>query len=251
MKILNILSKSFLICLLVQISSYSQPSITWEKLYGYPHSDEGAYDVCESTEGNFFVVGSSGNNFSNSRIYVLKINNYGDTLWTRKYNAGHYGYAVSSTNDSGCVITGYGIDSLYILKLNFYGDIVWQRFYPTSAICFDIQEVSDGGFIACGYNLFNGYFMKIDSIGNLKWQKNYTVSNQIGFTSCIEAVDGGYIAGGFVRDPDTLKIEIIKVDSIGETIWERRQKIFNNYASLISILKLNNGYLISGNSGRI
>jgi len=229
----------------------AQPSITWEKLYGYPYSDEGAYDVCESGDGNFFVVGSSGNSFSSSRIYVLKINQFGDTLWTRKYNAGHYAYGVTATIEYGCVLTGYGIDSLYIMKLDFKGNIVWQKFYPTTAICFDIQRVSDGGYIACGYNLFKGYFMKVDSIGNLKWEQNYTVSNQMGFASCLEAIDGGYIAGGTVRDPDTAKTEILKVDINGNTIWERRFKILNGGATITNILKLNKKYIIFGNSNSI
>ncbi len=61
------------------------------------------------------------------------------------------------------------------------------------------------GYIACGRDLFSGYLMKIDSIGNLKWKKNYVVSNQMGFYSCLEALDGSYLASGYVRDPDTLK----------------------------------------------
>ena len=251
MKIITIsfLSLSFLF---YNISNLiSQPSLTWEKLYGYPHSDEGTYDICESTDGNFFAAGSSGNTFSNSRIYVLKLNQFGDTIWSRKYDAGHYGYAVTSTNDCGCVITGYGIDSLYVLKLNCDGNIVWQKFYPTGAICFDIQRVTDGGFIACGYNLFKGYFMKIDSIGNLKWVHNYIAENQMGFASCIEAIDGGYIAGGYVKDPDTSKIELIKVDTEGTKIWERRFKILNNGAVLTSIAKLKDKYIIFGNSNSI
>ncbi len=228
----------------------SQPSLTWEKLYGYPQTADGAYDVCESSDGNFFVVGNSGSTASNNRLYVLKINQIGDTLWTKKYNIGEYGYGVTQSNDCGCVITGYGVDSLYILKIDCSGNIVWQRTY-TGGICFDIQRVSDGGYIACGYHVFKGYVMKVDSVGNLLWDKHYTVSNQMGFISCIEAIDGGYIFGGYVMDPSPVYIELLKLDNNGETDWERRTLMLNMPGALTSIKKLGDKYIIFGITSRI
>ncbi|MEO8664628.1 MAG: T9SS type A sorting domain-containing protein [Ignavibacteria bacterium] len=245
---MNRLTKIFLLFFFLINSENlsSQPSITWEKQYGYPQSDEGAYDVCESSDGNFFIVGNSGTSFSSGRIYVLKIDQYGDTLWTKKYNAGHYAYSVAPTNDCGCVMTGYGLDSAFTLKIDCYGNIVWQKFYSSGAECYDIQEVSDGGFIVCGRDWLEGYVMKIDSKGGLMWKRNYVVSNQMGFTSCLEAIDGGYIAGGYVSDPDT-KMELIRLDTNGEKIWERRFKILNNGGgSITKVSILNDKYLIFG-----
>lgn len=224
-------------------------SITWEKLYGYPHSDEGAYDVCTSGDGNFFVVGNSGNNFLNGRIYVLKLNQYGDTLWTRKYNTGHYAFSVASSKDCGCVMTGQGIDSLYTLKIDCDGNILWQKIYPFGAICFDIQKVSDGGYIMCGYILFNGFLMKIDSLGNTVWFREYIASNQMGLGSCIETYDNGYLTGGYIRDPDTLKVVLIKVNNSGETVWENRYKILGRQAVLSTVIEVNQYYLIFGSTG--
>lgn len=224
-------------------------SITWEKLYGYPHSDEGTYDVCPSGDGNFFVVGNSGNNFLNGRIYVLKLNQYGDTLWTRKYNAGHYAFAAVSTIDCGCVMTGQGIDSLYTLKIDCYGNIVWYKSYPFGAICFDIQKVSKGGYILCGYNLFNGFFMRIDSLGSTIWVREFLSTNQIGLGSCIETIDNGFLTGGYIRDPDTLKVVLIKVNDSGETVWENQYKILGRQAVLTSVIELNDHYIIFGSTG--
>jgi len=248
MKLIIILCLSVLF---VYFEGAMAQSITWEKTYGYPHSDEGAYDICETEDGNFYVVGYSGINFSTGRMYVLRINNFGDTLWTRKYNAGHYAYSVVPTNDNGCVMTGYGLDSLFIMKIDFNGNVVWQKKYPNGGICYDIQSVSDGGYIACGNNIFDAYFIKVDSIGNLEWEKSFSVSNQMGFYSCIEAIDGGYIAGGYVRDPDTTKIELMKLDINGILKWEKRVKISGSYSALTSIRIVGNHYLLFGISSRI
>ncbi|MGH2574830.1 MAG: hypothetical protein ACRDFC_03915, partial [Ignavibacteria bacterium] len=48
----------FALCYLLFDICYSQPSITWQRTYDGPDSLwDAAYDVCLSTNGNFFVVG--------------------------------------------------------------------------------------------------------------------------------------------------------------------------------------------------
>ena len=214
----------------------SQSTFTWEKLYGYPYSDDGAYDICLSGDGNYFVTGAAGD-----YLYILKLKQNGDTVWTRKYDIDGYGLGVVKTDDCGCAVTAGG----YIIKFDCNGNELWRT--SVGGKLFDLQKVSDGGFIAAGYRVFDGLFVKVDSAGNLIWSKEYTVSHLMGFSSCIEAIDGGYIAAGAVRNPSPTMIELLKVDGKGETIWERRFSIVNSTDNGLSTIKISgNNYIIFG-----
>ena len=48
-------------------------------------------------------------------IYVVKLDAFGDTLWTGMYGTGlnEYGYDLRNTSDGGLIIVGYGRDPVY------------------------------------------------------------------------------------------------------------------------------------------
>ncbi|HRI86250.1 MAG TPA: T9SS type A sorting domain-containing protein [Ignavibacteria bacterium] len=216
-------------------------SITWEKIYGNLF-DDGAYTLCETSDGNFITAGFSAINPGTVRTYVLKINQYGDTLWTKIFNSSEYAYSVVPTNDNGCVLTGRGLTGLYFLKIDSNGNTVWERIYPIGAICYDLVILSNGDFAVCGNTISSGFIMRTDSLGDIKWQREYQV---IQFNSIVENEDSTLLIGGFVRDPAD-KIELLLVDAEGNTIWERRHSILKYYARLSIIKKKENGYFISG-----
>ena len=62
----------------------SQPSITWEKTYNRPNTQSDRFTgICEADSGNFFQVGYTPVESVGWKIWVVKINAYGDTLWNR------------------------------------------------------------------------------------------------------------------------------------------------------------------------
>lgn len=54
------------------------------KVYGYRYDEEITNAISDNT-GNFYLTGSSYQPGSNLQAYVLKVNNHGDTLWTRRF----------------------------------------------------------------------------------------------------------------------------------------------------------------------
>jgi hypothetical protein len=130
---------------------------------------------------------------SSSEGFVVKLNNYGDTLWKKLIN-GIGAYAVVPTNDGGCVLTGRS-DSSFTIKLSSSGNTIWQKFYSVNAngLLGSLYHTSDGFFIACGYDFgslyFKGVVMKIDSIGNLIWERLYTTNGDKHFGSIAESID--------------------------------------------------------------
>src|SRR5437016_4979373 len=73
----------------------AQPSITWNKIYDGPiHNNDRAAAITQANSGNYFVFNFT--SASGSQTYLLKINNFGDTLWSKRYpNLGDFESAVS------------------------------------------------------------------------------------------------------------------------------------------------------------
>jgi hypothetical protein len=101
---------------------------TWTRVYGGADSDGGNF-VEQTPDGGFLVAGFSGD-FSAGwgDAYVLRLDAWGDTLWTRKYSRGAwYDRQVAgetrTTSDGDYVIAassernGTGLDDVWLLKI--------------------------------------------------------------------------------------------------------------------------------------
>ena len=202
-------------------------SITWQRVYNINIAEAEAYDICEADGNNFYVAGAAG--AIQQFLYVLKINQYGDTIWVRNYGGGRI-YAVAPSGDGGCVFAG---DPSLIFKIKPNGDTAWKRFYAGGEI-FDLKKTIDGGYIACG----NSYIRKIDSLGNLQWERYYQ-----GFFVCIDiAVEGN----GYVLLKESPAV-FLKINNSGDTVWQKGFSVGNN-AYLRSFSKRDFGYVLAGHT---
>jgi len=242
----------YILILITQLALSTQSSIaqsiTWQRIFN-ANLDDYAYDVCESTDGYFYVVGTT-HPMPTWAIYVLKLNAYGDTIWTKIIPGGE-AKAVVPSSDGGCVLSGLRSQS-FAIKLNPNGNIDWEMSYGGSyRQCYDITKTSDGGYIACGYSLFDGYILKINSSGNLQWQRTYPAGDSKSFNSVEEIIGEGYILAGSVVDnsQDTGKAYILKIDTSGNEIWEKRFRFNNEGTAALALSKIPNGFLIGGHTG--
>lgn len=226
---------------MLTVNCFSQPSITWNKLYDGPtHGNDYSRDICEVSPGKFCVAG-----ITHDSLYVLKINSFGDTIWTKIYQYS-VPEAVVSSNDGGCVIAGYG----YIVKLDLSGTVVWD--IDSLGWCRDIIRTNDNGYIACGTkNAFNGYIVKINSNGGILWERIYISGFARAYSTITLCNDSGYIAGGTSLDynGDTSKGLLTKINDTGGVVWEKKHLVQNRYATIKSIVNITNGYAVGGNSG--
>ena len=227
--------------------TFAQPSITWQRTYDGPmHLNDYGNAVCQSTDGNFYVVGSTV-----SRIYVLKLSVYGDTIWTKIIGSGsdstQNALSVAASNDGGCVITGDWNPNSFLIKLNSFGIEEWHKVYGCCGIqCFDLKKTVDGGYIACGKaNYTYGYILKTDSLGNQLWEKYYAPFAFKSFHSIAEDNHGGYIVAGSDQ-PDTPKVDIMKITGTGDVVWEKFYTVLGRQAGADFIHIINNGYIIGG-----
>ncbi len=130
----------------------------WSKSYGGIYYDF-AYGILENSNNEYIIAGNSTNPFVGSDIYVIKINDNGDTLWTRNLasNGDDRCYSLNNASDGGYILTGF------------------TRSF--------------------GFNIGANYIIKTDSNFNFGCNENY-VSKQIMVTPTIEA-NTGFVTGIF------------------------------------------------------
>jgi len=235
--------------LLLTATSYSQ-NVTWQRMYdsGMNMDDEG-HDVCESTDGNFYVIGFA--RVPYIYFYVLKINPYGDTIWTKLVVPGGIGLSIAPSNDGGCVLAGIS-DSSFTMKLDSSGNQVWRKVYRNlDTRILDLDKTSDGGYIGCGYiqNAY-GYLLKIDSMGEKQWDTIVVSNTTKAFFSVTEdSSDGGFLVLSDYRELyPQLYYNLIKFNESGHVDWERIHRYDSLRGAPVTIEKINDGYILFGSS---
>ncbi len=234
-------------------------SITWQKTYDGPFQyKEGANSLCPSDGNNFYVVGytyHTTNPFIRY-LYVLKLNQYGDTIWTKinGWEGQIFGQTSVSDGNGGCVITGDG-DTSFTARFDSNGNLRWWKNYGLRFVqCFDIKKAIDGGYIAAGMRLsgdWYGYAMRIDSSGNLQWQHLYPSTEYRGYEGVELADNGGYVLCGAVMDDilDTQQVLVTRINESGNISWDKRYTIYGIDGNAKKIIKVDKGYLIGGTTG--
>ena len=253
-RLLNIVLLFVVYLTFFTVNNFGQ-SITWQRTYGGPFDwKEGAHSLCEADSGNFYAVGYT---FNESRIkkilFVLKLNQYGDTIWTKVIGNNYtlIGNAACSDGDGGCVITGDG-DTSFVINLDRNGNIKWWKNYGISGVrAFDIIKTNDGGYAICGEKLstnWYGYTLKIDSTGNEQWQSIFLSTEFRGYFQIIEWDNSGYYLFGNITDSfiDTLQVLITRISTTGNFTWDKRLTVYGKDASITKSLKFGNNFVLTG-----
>ena len=218
------------------------PDTLWTKTYGGLYNDEGLC-VQQTFDGGFIISGYKEvlGGILIRKVYLVKTDEFGDTLWTRIYgNLGnHVGNWVQQTSDSGYIVVG-GIThfnnniDVYLIKTDSNGDILWQRIIGgldyNEGNC--VRETTDGGYIIVGYTKSFGagisdvYLIKTDANGVVDWTRTYGGQLWEQGNSVQQTSDSGFVLVGYKTistspsgaDSD---VYLIKTDANGDTLWTR------------------------------
>lgn len=83
--------------------------VIWSKTYGGSEDDWGR-SIEQTIDGGFIIAGGTNSyGAGGSDLWLLKTNNFGDSLWARSYGGSEDDWAYSSihqTPDNGYIITG-------------------------------------------------------------------------------------------------------------------------------------------------
>jgi hypothetical protein len=254
----------------IVISPVSKPvmplpsdEIIWVKNYGGSNNDY-AYEIVPASEEGYFVTGRtvSANidvhgNRGDSDFWILKLNNEGDTLWTKTLGGSYAdeAFSILQTSDGGCAVVGStfssdgdvvgnnGESDVWIVKMDCTGKLektitLGGGFYEAA---YSIIQTVDSGFVIAGCasstdgdvhgnkGSKDGWVVKLDHLGDTVWTRTYGGFYDDELKSVAQTNDGGFILAGSSRsnNGDVRGNHgggdswVLKIDSKGEILWSK------------------------------
>ncbi|MBA7609841.1 hypothetical protein ES703_17035 [subsurface metagenome] len=132
----------------------------WTRTYGGVEMEWGG-KLLECPDGNYVVLGATASyEAGKGAIWLLKINEEGDTLWTRTYSGDSADSPAwfEETSDSGYIIVGntrsFGAEDvdIWLIKTDRNGDTLWTKTYggPEDQWATYVGQTLDGGYMIIG-----------------------------------------------------------------------------------------------------
>ncbi len=208
----------------------------WSRTIGGPDADQ-CYSL-QTVDGGFVFAGAT-RSFGNGnwKMWMVRTDANGDSLWTRTFNGGFLSQCntVCRTADDGYALAGYtmygdGNSDFYLVNTDVNGDTLWTRTFggARQQICYSIEQTSDGGYILAGTTSpangdIDAWLVKTDANGNELWNRQFGGNTYDEFRSVRQTLDGGYIVAGFTQSFGAGFTDwwIIKTDANGDSLWSR------------------------------
>jgi hypothetical protein len=224
---------------LLTASAGQSPDTLWTRTYGGPLNDI-AYSACPSFGSGYMIAGLTESGSSGPQdAYLVRINEKGDTLWTRRYGGASYEafHGIKQTTDGNYIAVGYtsssgaGNKDIWLAKLNPEGDTIWTRTYGHNLndCAYTVCETGDQGYIFAGYvdgpsGWIKGdlWIVKTDAYGDTIWTRCYGGSGEdLGIT--IDTTAGGYIIAGNTMSfgAGGKDAWLLRTNANGDTLWTR------------------------------
>lgn len=226
-----------------------QGDTLWTRSYGAYNQSMGLW-MENARDGHFIVTGVGCLRPSVfGDLWLLKINERGDTLWSRSYGSWDeygQGQSVASTSDGGYIVSGLwdrvntpGGSSQCLFKTDSLGDTLWTRTFEYNAgIRSVVLQSNDSGYLL----MMNGLrLVKTDSLGNLRWSRTYPYKYG---NTIVHGHGGGYIVAGSY-DGD---LWLMKVDEFGNRIWSRTYGGAGSDGAMYMDHTSDGGYIIVGST---
>lgn len=205
----------------------------WNKFFDFqsPLSNDVSFNQLIETSSNDYVAVGKAINNDNLQYegYILKLNNLGDTLWSKSLGIANNTYyeisAVTETNDGGYAVAGninYG-DSIFVAKLSANGNVDWSHTLDvagdSTVYVNSIQSTATNGLYVSGYNdsttaIKFGTLHHFTDAGVYEWTKKYANTKTYG----LEMTNQG--AALLTLDLNNYSIAVIKTDFNGDNANE-------------------------------
>lgn len=180
----------------------SSGNLKWEKSLGGTGYDE-ARGITETINKSLLITGYSYSidvdvvgNHGLSDFWTVKLDSYGNVIWTKTYGGSGYDYAdgIEGTVDGGYILVG-----------------------SSGSSDGDVSENNGGS---------DAWMVKLDSLGNLEWEKVIGGTNGDIVHSVNQTTEGGYIIVGETGSNDIdisgnhgfFDVLVIKLDNTGSTV---------------------------------
>jgi len=175
------------------VKTDSSGIIEWRKTYGDESANEMAYDVIQTSDGGYLLVGETFRFDSNSPdAWIVKTNSNGNMIWSKTFGEPERWsslFSISATKDGAYIMAGCG-----------------NR---------DPHRPHESG---------NFWLLQIDNSGNQQWSRHFGEHNKYASASSVKpTIDGCFIAVGVIRTGvgigDTWLIKTDPSDS--SIVWDK------------------------------
>ncbi len=237
----------------------SSGTIEWAKTY-FGAGAEGVMYL-EQTPDSGYILNVQ--DATNAKTCLYRLNNIGDTLWTKSYSAGVGStYALlpnsmASVYNSVYALTGYysngGLPSTFFMAVLSNGTILSSKVYNTGMLgngSHAIDNTFDGGFIMTGTisaisSGSNIYLIRTNTYGDTLWTKQYNnAPSEAGF-AVTQSYDSGFAIAAIVNNGQS-DILLIKTDSIGDALWTKTYNFYSDQSPYTIQQTSDGGYIIVG-----
>jgi len=203
-------------------------------------SDDMGWSAVQTLDNGYLVAAMtksySSGDAGRSDIWLIKINDYGEVLWTRTYGGedSDRAYHILQSLDNNFVLVGwsdsYGAESEdgLIMKLDGTGEILWRRTFGglnDDAFWYSIATPDSGIIVTGAYNpdgsedWADGWILKVDSNGDSLWSAHYSGHGIDLSNALVPGISEGYVLAGWSHLLDNSVSDgwIVKCDSLGYT----------------------------------
>jgi len=191
-------------------------------------ADEAIYDMNKTDDGGFILTGITDINYCRcghgecacgGKALLMRINEVGDTLWTRSFDGGNLGWTegrnVQQTRAGGFVMVGRtdiednGSD-IWMALTDDKGNVVWTRSYGMAGFeaGHSVQQTDDGGFILTGVTESVAeecqklWLLRTNEFGDTLWTRRYLAGDWSEGRCVLQTDDGGFLVVGTVESWD-------------------------------------------------
>lgn len=202
----------------------------WKKVFGETSSHYYGYSVWQTSDNGFVLSGSISKSGSNDNwIFIIKTNELGDTLWTKKFDHIRNGPNSFLINTEGDFVIGGTFTNEYLglIKTNNKGEIIWEKkqLSDQNFWCSSVIQTKEGGYLVLGKKDERIILIKTDQDGNFKWINHYDQNVQ-NYPEMVTQTTDGYVVAGTAHNylptggyqSDLL---MYKTDLSGNLLWSK------------------------------
>lgn len=184
-------------------------NVIWSRNYGGDDSDK-PWSVKNTSDGSYIIAGWTDIFPRGSDMYLIKTDQNGDSLWTRKYGSPYNDIATSvlETSDhryivGGCVGANFYERHAALLYLDENGDSINTVLLPFTEI-HSMELTMDGGLIVAGSlsdSLTTAFVTKTNIDGQEIWASTFPPGSDVScyIYSVIQTSDSGYVLTGVTQ----------------------------------------------------
>jgi len=244
----------------------------WMRSYGDTLLKSVTAEAVSATDGCYVIAGYTFYGID-KKIFLLKVNESGDSLWGKEFELGGNATcsSIAAVGRDGYIISGQWTPApgsirynVLLIRTDTDGEILWVRDYgdenQENGHC--VRTTSDGSFIVCGDRLtYPGYdldmiLMKVDADGESLWARTFFDDSVAAAISLIETFEGNIVLTGYVESfrfpdpsiPPLLEVPVVCTDCDGNSLWSNFINVGGGGMGFDIALAPDSGFVITGST---